>query len=354
LSFLAIGFALGDRVLGLFPDDVLATLRVVVLLGLAWIGLAFGLQVELRILRQLRPWHRRMGWLVPLLIGLTVVGCGLLLGLRVGLVVGLAAVAMAPAPSTIEGVVRGRIPADRSALRLLKLVTAFAGLPAVVVFGVASVWASPLSSVTGGLSPLQLLLYLGGIGIVVGYLSLVLVRGVREPIEILTLLIGTMAGLAGATALLGLSGLPAAACSGAVLINRAAFPHRILRVAHSIERPLVIALLVLVGASWSGVDFSWQVFVVMLVGRSLGAVIGGRVLAAEARRHGARVVAPWLGLGMLPQGELALGLLVALVGLTAGTEGVLEAVVAAMVVHQLAGRLWMARHLVRRVGEGPG
>ena len=353
MSFLVIGFALGDRVLGLFPADVLVTLRVVVLLGLAWIGLVFGLQIELRVLRHLRPWHRRVGWLVPLLIGTVVAACGLLLGLRPWLVLSLAAVAMAPAPSTLESVVRGRPPADRSAFRLLKLVVAFAGLPAVVVFGVASAWASPLSGAADGLSPWQLLLYLVGIGIVVGYLSLVLVRGVREPVEIVTLLIGTMAGLAGATALLGFSALPAATCSGAVLINRAAFPHRILRVAHSIERPLVIALLVLVGASWSGVAFSWQVFAVMVVGRMLGTVIGGRVLVARAGRNGVRVTVPGLGLGLLPQGELALGLLVALVGFSTGTQGVLEAVVAAMVLHQLVGRWWMGRHLVRRPGRGP-
>jgi hypothetical protein len=354
LSFLAVGFALGDRALGLFPADVLVTLRVVVLLGLAWIGLVFGLQIELRVLRHLRPWHRRVGWLVPLLIGSSVAVCGFLLGLRPWLVLSLAAVAMAPAPGTLEAVVRGRVPADRSAFRLLKLVGAFAGLPAVAVFGVASVWASPVSEVAYGLSQWQLLLYLVGIGIVVGYLSLVLVRGVREPVEIVTLLIGTMVGLAGATALLGVSALPAATCSGAILINRAEFPHRILRVAHSLERPLVIALLVLVGAAWSGVAFSWQIFAIIVVGRVLGALIGGRVLAARAGRHGVPVKLPGLGLGLLPQGELALGLLVALVGFSMGSEGVLEAVVAAMVIHQLVGRWWMGRHLVRPRGGTAG
>lgn len=354
LSFLVLGVALGDRVLGLFPADILLTLRVVVLLGLAWIGLAFGLQIELRVLRQLRPWHRRVGWLVPLVIGSSVALCGLLFGLRPWLVLSLAAVGMAPAASALEGAVRGRVPADRSAFRLLKLVVAFAGLPAVAVFGIASAWASPMSGVIHGLAPWELLLYLAGIGIVVGYLSLVLVRGVREAVEIVTLLLGTMAALAGASALLGVSALPAAACSGAVLINRATFPHRILRVAHSIERPLVIALLVLVGASWSGVAFSWRIFVVMVVGRALGAVLAGRLLAGSARRHGVAVVAPWIGLGLLPQGELALGLLVALVGTSTGVEGALEAVVAAMVVHQVAGRWWIGRHLVRRAGGAVG
>jgi hypothetical protein len=334
-------------VLGLFPPDVLITLRVVVLLGLAWIGLVFGLQIELRVLRHLRPWHRRVGLLVPLSIGTAVALCGLVADLPPWLALSLAGVAMAPAPNTLEGVVRGRVPADRSAYRLFKLVAAFAGLPAVAVFGVASAWSSPLSGVAHGLAPWQLVLLVVGIGVVAGYLSLVLVRGVRQPVEIVTLLIGTMAGLAGATALLGVSALPAATCSGAVLINRAALPHRILRVSHSIERPLVIALLVLVGASWSGVAFSWRIFTVMCLGRLAGAMIGGRVLANRADRWGVRVAVRGLGFGLLPQGELAIGLLVALVGFSAGSEGVLEAVVAAMVLHQLIGRWWLGHHLVR-------
>ena len=46
--FLAVGFALGGRGLGLFPEDVLANLRVVVLFGLGWIGLVFGIPIATR------------------------------------------------------------------------------------------------------------------------------------------------------------------------------------------------------------------------------------------------------------------------------------------------------------------
>ena len=173
-----------------------------------------------------------------------------------------------------------------------------------------------------------------------------LVRGLTDNLRILTLLTGTMSGLAGAMALIGTSGLPAAACAGAVMINRSTFPHRMLRVAHSLEQPILVALLVLVGASWSGVAFCWPVFWLMVVGRLVGAWAGGAALAAVARRQGVEVETPGLGFGLLPQGELAIGRVVALVGFVAGTEGWMEAVVAAIVVHQLAGQWWVRRRLV--------
>jgi hypothetical protein len=65
ILFLAIGFALGGSGLGLFPADVLANLRVVVLFGLGWIGLVFGLQIELRVLRRVSVRHRLLGLITP-------------------------------------------------------------------------------------------------------------------------------------------------------------------------------------------------------------------------------------------------------------------------------------------------
>lgn len=352
LSFLVLGAVLGQEGLGLFPEDVLATLRLVVLLGLAWIGLVFGLQIEWRVIRQLRPWHRLLGWVVPSCFGAVVLGGGLGLGIPGPLSLGLAAVAMAGSPATLEAVARGRRPVDRSVLRLVKLVTAYSGLPAVAVFAVSAAEASPV--VLGGALPgWELLFFMVGVGVLVGYLSLALVKGLTDNIRILTMLAGTMSGLAGACALLGASGLPAAALTGAVLINRSTFPHRMLRVAHSLERPLLVALLVLVGASWQGGAFSWPVFVLMAGGRLLGATLGGGLLSFAARRRTLVFEGRGVGLGLLPQGELALGLVVALVSFVPGTDGVLEAVVAAVVLHQLIGQWWLRRRLLRPPDGSP-
>ena len=211
------------------------------------------------------------------------------------------------------------------------------------------------SPVTGagvaGLPWWQLVVVIAGFGCIAGYLVLALVRAVTDRIGILTMLTGTMAGVAGASALLGASGLPAAAVAGAVIINRGTFPHRMLRVAHSLERPMLLALLVLVGASWSGTAFSWPVLGLMVLGRWLGALGGGRAIAAFARGRGIALRAPALGFGLLPQGELAIGLAVALVGFVAGTDGVLEAVVVSVVCNQLLGQWWLRRVLF---GRPPG
>jgi hypothetical protein len=346
MGFLAVGFLLGGRALGLFPDDLVAALRVVVLFGLAWIGLVFGLQAELRIIHRLAPWHRWLGGLTPLAIGLPVAVAGVLLGLPPALALGLGSVAMASSPSALENLARGRRPTDRGTVRMLKLVMAFAGIPAVVVFAVATALASPLAAEHGGgLAAHELVIFTTAIGIVVGYAVVVLIRGISDHMKLLTLAAGSMCFAAGATAVLGLNPLPAAAIAGAVVVNRCVFPHRMLRVAHSLERPILVALLVLVGASWSTAAFSAEVFAVMTVVRMAAALAAGAGLTRIARNRGEVLLTGRVGWGLVPQGELALGLMVAVVSFFPATEGVLEAVVAAVLISNLAGGWWMRRRL---------
>ena len=347
VSFLAVGFALGGSGLGLFPEDLLDSMRVVVLFGLAWIGFVFGVQIELRIIRRLSRWHRWVGWLTPASIGLPVATGGWLVGHSPALALGLGAIAMAASPTVLESLSRRRQLRDRGGVLVLKLVMAFAGLPAVVVFAFASALASPLARVGGGAIPFwQLVVLTIAVGALVGYALVVLVRGVQEHIQLLTLAVGSMCLVAGATAVLGLNALPAAACVGAVLVNRSVFPNRMLRVAHSLERPMLVALLVLVGASWRGASFSLATFVLLTVVRGAAAVIAGEVLQRSARRRRVSPRTSGLGFGLLPQGELALGLLVAIVTFFPGSAGVLEAVVVAIIVNNLVGGWWMRRRLV--------
>jgi hypothetical protein len=109
---------------------------------------------------------------------------------------------------------------------------------------------------------------------------------------------------------------------------------------------MLVALLVLVGASWGGARFALPVFLLLTAVRMAGAVVAG-VFGGWVRGR-PRVLRrrPALGWGLLPQGELALGLLVAVVSSFPPQPGVLEAVVAALVVNNLVGGWWMRRRLV--------
>ncbi len=347
VSFLAVGVALGGHGLGLFPEDLLANLRVVVLFGLAWIGLVFGVQADFRVIRRLGPRPRWIGMLTPLLIGLPVALGAALWGLSAEISLALAAMAMASSPKQLESLVRGRAVEDRGGIRLLKLEMAFAGIPAVALFAVAAALASPLTNASAHrVAATDLILVFLGVGILVGYALVVLVRGVHESVQLLTLALGGMCVVAGATAVLGVSALPAAACAGAVVVNRTVFPHRFLRVAHSLERPVLVALLVLVGASWFGGSISISVFVLLTVVRMAAAWGAGWFLALASPSSAAGTGPSNYGIGLISQGELALGLLVAVVSFFPVVDGILEAVVAALIVNNVVCGLWLRRRLL--------
>lgn len=346
LSFLIAGMLLGGSGLGLFPGDILATLRVVVLFGLAWIGLVFGVQMDLRAIRRISTRLRSIGVLAPTAAAGLVSLSAAAAGLPWSLALATAAIAVASSPTLLEKTVQGRNLAAVGAIRVLRLLLAFTGVPAVAAMAVATSLASPLvkapGAVMGGGEMLALVV---AIGAVVGYVLVVLVRGVGERIELLTLTIGGMCVLAGATAAAGVAALPAAACCGAVVVNRMVFPHRVLRAVHSLERPMLVALLVLVGASWQGASFSWTVFFLMTAVRALVLVVVGSGVVVLAGGTVSDRLPRLLGLGLLPQGELALGLLVAVITFLPHAPGYLEAVVAAVIANNLLAGRWFATRL---------
>lgn len=355
LPYLLLGLLLGDRALGVFPPDLLGSLRPVVLIGVAWIGLVFGMQVDLGILARMRPWHRRVALGLPLLPAALAAAAGMALGLGSGLALALGGVAAVSSPALLLGHGRDRRPVDRAALRLLTLVAAASGIPAVVAFGLATAGAGALSAAGGGLLPTWQVLPLPfALGAVLGYALVALARGIGDRVRLLGLLVGITAVAAGAATVVGLSPLPVAAVAGAVVANRARLPHRILRVAHALDAPMLIALLVLVGAAWAEAAFSWRTTAVLVAARGAGLVLAGAVMKRAARRHGVAlgVAAPWCGL--LPPGELALGLVVALVVTLQPEPGVLAGAVAALVVNHLLARLWTRRVLFGPLREPGG
>jgi len=344
--WILLGVGLGSRGLGLLPGDILLRLHPVVLLALAWVGLVFGMQVEFRVIRRLEGWHRALGLLFPLITGAMVGLACLQFGTGVLTAAGLGAVAMLSAPEGLDALSRSRRPLNRGAVRFLRLLSAFSGIPAIVAFGLASVLFSPVSSLAGGHLPwVTVLVEIGGVGLLAGYALLAMARGQAEPLANITILIGITALIAGATSIMGISPLPAAALAGAIVINRCIFPHRLLKAAHLFERPLLIALMVLVGAAVKALSFSWWVFVILALLRSLSLIGSGWVLSEMLQRRGLSPRTPGLGIGLFPQGALSLGLLLALMSVAHPPPGFLEAAAAAMILNQVVGEFWLRRRL---------
>lgn len=356
--FVAVGVGLGHLGLGLFPDELVTTLRPVVLLGVTWIGLVVGLQLDLKVVARLKPWHRSVGLGVPAAAGVVVAAGAVLGGLAAEDVVLLAAVAMVASPRVILLLARTAAPADRAAMRLLKLVTALSSIPAVLLFGAAAgVVGVGGSWLTEALSGGERLLLMAGIAVVLGYATNVLLAGERTSVHILAVLIGMSALSAGTATLLGGEPMLMALVTGAVIMNRCRFPHRILRAAHSLEIPMLVALLVLLGAWWQPEAFPWPVLLLLVGLRGAALLLLGFRAASAARRRGVPLRRSDLGAGLLPQGPLALAILVAAVAHGQTGPAVGEAVFAATLVNHLLGWLWTRRVLFgaasRPEGERP-
>jgi len=346
-----VGALLGNAGLGLFPADLTAALRPVVLLGLAWIGLLVGLQFDVRLLRWIQPWQRWMGFLVPFGAGSIAGGAALAVGCGLHGSILLAAVAMISSPRLIGVFLRSGPPADRSAMRLIRLVTALASTPALIVYGVGMTLMVPAG---GPLGRAAESVVGAGLAVVLGYATIILLRREHEEIHVLALLLGIVALLAGAATMIRTEPMLTAAIAGAIISNRGHLAHRALRAAHAIETPMLTAILVLLGAWWLPRVPSLAVCAVLVGIRGAAMVAGGGAMAAVARGHGVRLRTRLLGMGLLPQGPLALALLVG--GAVAGGVDAAFAggIFTALVINHAIGGAWMHGVLFRRATRSGG
>jgi len=351
---LLLGALLGHAGFGLFTENLLATISPVVLLGLAWVGLIVGLQFDLRVLGSLQPWHRRAGFLLPLGVGVVVGAVAFALGARGATLVLLSSVAMVTTPRVVDHLSRSQPPADRSAMRLIKLVAALSSVPALLTWGVGITLVSePHFRVAFLPGQAATLILAAGLAVILGYATMILLRGETESVHILALLVGVVALIAGAGELTGAEPMLMAALTGALIANRSPNPHRILRAAHGLEVPMLTAILLLVGAWWHPGGFSLLALAALVVVRGVLLLVAGRILTGQARRREVPLSVRWLGLGLAPHGPLALAFLVAATRENSVTASVAAGVFASLVLNHVTGSRWLRLVLYRQRSGAP-
>jgi Kef-type K+ transport system membrane component KefB len=140
---------------------------------------------------------------------------------------------------------------------------------------------------------------------------------------------------------------------GAVVTNLARHHKRPFHAIEGIEWPFLVLFFVLAGASLE-IDALWVAGVGLIgyvalrvLGRLLGAWLGGALCDVDPAQRW------WMGLAMLPQAGVALGMaLVAAQRLPELGEIIIPVVVGATVIFELAGPVF-TRMALRRAGETP-
>jgi Kef-type K+ transport system membrane component KefB len=361
--FLLVGFILGPHLLQILTADTLLALTPLLALGLGWVGVLFGLQLDREHLRQFPPGYLAIAWLqaavafgVVYLVGWLIINAWFSLKLD-AIVLAAAATACVSTPAAIALIsntyrTRGRIT------RLLFYAASLDAAVGIVALGL--IYAGYHSRLLGGGVALSLVEWFAIsvlLGFFFGVLFLSLTRIRTRSQELVLLLIGLVLFAAGAAFYLSLSPLFVCMIAGVVIGNLSPLRRRAYAALSQWEQPIYIMLLVLAGAllhfsSW------WIVPLVAAYagGRLLAKWVGGLV-ATRAGPRGLPLPASF-GLALTPQGGVSLAMAISFVlvyvplgpELEAAVDVFFATVVIAVGISDLIGP-FLVRGVLERAGE---
>jgi hypothetical protein len=363
--FLALGVLLGP-VTGVLSREVVQALAPFLMLGLGWVGMLVGMQLDRFQLRQfsfrlplatlaqgllafLVAWG--LAWLVVELLGLadsawSPWGPAVLT---------LCAVTAVSAPAAVA-LVASQLKARGPVSRLLWYVSSLDGLVGIAALAVVVSLYRGAGSGIGVDDPAVRFSLLVAAGLLSGLLFVSLTRAKPSSEELVLFLGGTVLFASGIAYALELSPLAACLIAGAVVVNASRFRGRVYAMLASWEKPIYGILLVLAGAMLRPPDW----WVLPLGAALLGVRLIAKLFAtwAAVRIVAARHVPRGLGLGLFANGGLGLAIVINYVlnyGSYAGAESavadtVFAAVVLAVAASEIAGP-WMLKNVLARAGE---
>ena len=361
--FLLLGLLLGP-LLGFLSVDVIDQLQPFMALGLGWIGLLFGLQLDRRQLRQFPPafllftvlqalvtfglfWA--LGWLAFRATGNTDPGANLTLLVA-------AATAAVSTPAGVALISRTFMVQGRLA-QLLFYVASLDALVGILALQLTYSIYHPSSAAVAGFGWGIWLGIALAAGIIFGVFFLWLTRPKPERDELTLFLLGLVVFEAGTALYLGVSPLFVSTVTGVLVANLSPSRRRVYSILQAWEKPIYVILLILAGAMISLA--SWIVLPLALAYLLLRGVakLGAGALS------GALIPFPFTvprdaGLGLVPQGgiSLAMALSAALTyGAVAGAGGLgmrltFTTIVIAVAASELVGP-FLTRDLLRKAGE---
>jgi Kef-type K+ transport system membrane component KefB len=369
------GVAIGPAGLDLIPGSLLES-RLQVFTSIALLLIAFGIGERCEI-EQLRRSARSLvrvslgeslgafllaGIFVTLAAWSTRVGGpegGPGLWVAIGLVA--AAIAVATAPASTVAVIReagSSGPLTRLTLSAVVVNNALS----ITLFGLAAGMAKVLLRSPGGEGWLQIALSPFGtlaslaLGLVLGLATDIVVHRLRRRHDVLVVALTSVFLCGGLAVYLGLSPLLAGVAAGFAVVNRDRRDVRAFRALNDFEPPLYAIFFALAGAQLHLPDMVSAgslglVFVLARgVGKYIGALLGAR--SAGLPRTQARLV----GLGLLPQAGLAIGLSLLVSqdqALASISRTIISITVASVVINELLGPP-LVRLMLQRGGETAG
>lgn len=346
VGYIAIGLLVGRSGLGLIDEETLSNLDPFNFFALGIIGFMIGRELHRDVFRK----HGRQ--LTAILLGQGVgafIVVGLIMGVvawaalgdvKTAVVLGLlfGAISAATAPAATANVMweyktRGILTTTTMAI------VALDDALAVALFSISASIAAKIMGQTAGGFPLAIghaAYELGGglaLGVGSGVALNFILRRAREYEGALAFIIGAVALIVGLGMLLKVDTILASMALGAVLVNLA--PRRSKRAFDMVQRfasPIYVLFFVIVGAHlyiWKMPAWMWVLVVPYVLARAIGKALGADLGAGIT--HAAKVVRKYLGLCLLCQGGVAVGLSIMAAKRFGGSAGEIGAAIIAVI-----------------------
>lgn len=313
-GYVLVGILAGASVLNIFSEEVLRNTEIISSIALGFIAFSIGSEMSLETLKKLGS---SVIWISVLEASAAFVLVSIAMYIMIGnfsIALILGAVASATAPAATLMVLQESRAKGVLTSTLMAVVAIDDGI-ALILYGFASSMAKVTIrhqgfSISAVLSPF---VEIGGsilTGIFFGFIMSYIVKKVRSQSEIQILTVGMILIVSGVAAKFHFSELLSNMAFGVTVCNFAPSRHRIFNVVSSVTPPIYCMFFVLAGAHLQlgmikvigviGVVFT----LVRIAGKLLGAYAGGRISDAP------EVVKKYLGLGLLSQIGVAIGLAV--------------------------------------------
>ncbi len=358
IEFILLGYLLGSGGIGLLDASVLAGLEPAIGLGLAWIGLVFGLQFNWKNLRRLPPtiFLQSMGQ-AAIVLAVVFIAILALQGkvpgvpgrLTIPSIIVMASAASLSSPTLIP-LLMEYAGAHGRTTRLLEQISSMDAVPGVLMLGVATaLWraAGPVSLLEGILFFLLSIV----VGVLLACVFKVLASERLSDGELLLLTLAMVVFSGGIALYLTLSPIFVNFVLGVVLANIHWSNFRIFKVLAIPEKPIYFMFLILSGAI---LDLDhlvvFQVALILLLVRLAAKVLANHVLV---RTLYPRRKVPWsLGLGIIPQGGIAIAIAIDFHrSFGAGYAGLIASmIIVAIVANDLIGPP-LARSVLKTAGD---
>lgn len=317
-EYIFLGLLLGSVGLNLLDQGTLAELDSFLLFGLTWVGFLYGLQFEVRLLRNLPRYYFSITAIQSFIafaltsaivfIGLVTVlkttfGVSLLWALVLGVT------ASCSAQSALAIVNQNYRIENKGLLELMRYISSVDGLFALIFFAVClSLFPASRSEAFNVFATIKWLGFSLVTGAIPGIVLIILSRSRFSQQEYSLFIMGTILLCGGLSHQLETSPLISGLICGVILANFCRHRLRALQIAAQAEKSIYIILLLIVGAMWQAkLDISLVLGSLYFLVRTFAKVVGAFV-ATHIFKPKYDVPAK-LGLGLISEGGLVMAII---------------------------------------------